>query len=562
MIKVFIFALLSISLFTGCSDDGDDNNSVPPPSETPILYSIDTYFLPDNKTAAMLKVGETKSFKAIGKYSDGTEKDITSEATYLKANSIIVDKQNGKIGAIENGSSEFIVTLSNISSSPLSILSHVTDMQALKLSTFQMPNKFIERCPEVQAVFHDTILPIPKELIAKYTISDNNIAEVVQNENECYIKSKQSGETLLSASMNGLSTTTKLIITNDEIIDSYLEPQDVSLPQLTTEFFELTSIDSSGNAWRAHLVDLDTNNSNIAFIMNKDQLKTLQNGKVLVSASLFDYIESNTTVTVTDEILSDFEFLFDYAEFYPLQKFSPEIKGIYSNGTERNLALNTPTWSSSNEEVAIVDQNTGRVTSLSEGTTVITATIGDMSKSQEITISKDTLNSISIDSRVNPIIIPKGVVFELGVDGNFTFYDREDVSIISNLSSSNEDVASIIGVNTIVTKDYGETTITARLDDKTDTLTIKVAQDALESIDIEPKDNIISLDSNQSFYVTGRSVDGSTIVNITDLVDFSSSDTSILKFDENIAVPITAGTVTVKAVYNNLESNTTIFINN
>ncbi|WP_197469772.1 Ig-like domain-containing protein, partial [Oleiphilus sp. HI0117] len=65
--------------------------------------------------------------------------------------------------------------------------------------------------------------------------------------------------------------------------------------------------------------------------------------------------------------------------------------GIYTNNTTSDLSPET-SWQSSNNNIATVDEN-GLVVAVSAGNTNVTASIGDINTSLELTVSPATLHS-------------------------------------------------------------------------------------------------------------------------------------------------------------------------
>ncbi len=98
------------------------------------------------------------------------------------------------------------------------------------------------------------------------------------------------------------------------------------------------------------------------------------------------------------------------------------------------------TWSSSNTAVATVNNN-GLARGLAAGTTIITATFGDVSGGTTLTVTSATLSSIAV-TPANPRV-PGGTTQQFRAIGTFSDGTTHDVSFSITWSSSNTAVATV-----------------------------------------------------------------------------------------------------------------------
>ena len=200
-----------------------------------------------------------------------------------------------------------------------------------------------------------------------------------------------------------------------------------------------------------------------------------------------------------------------------------DLKVIYtpSNVTE----IPNATWSSSNEEVATVDQN-GKVTALKEGTSIITVDYGNgITATRKVTVTEIHVDSIVIDKVIESMI--KGEVASLKVVIN-PENTTDDKTI--TWSTSDDKVISVDENGNIKALKAGKAIITATsVNGKTDSMEIEVKEVALESIKVSTKDTKIE---------EGSTTQVEVILNPEDTTDeltfkYISSNESIAIVDQN-----------------------------
>ncbi len=140
--------------------------------------------------------------------------------------------------------------------------------------------------------------------------------------------------------------------------------------------------------------------------------------------------------------------------------------GTYSDGTIRDITASA-TWVSSNTQVAIVSNATGSkgmATTLSQGTTLVTASLGGItSPAITVTVTAPVLTSLSVTPS-NPSIIIGGVL-QFTATGILSDGTTEDLTSTATWTSSNTAVATISmfqgSQGSATTFNTGTTTITA-----------------------------------------------------------------------------------------------------
>lgn len=206
----------------------------------------------------------------------------------------------------------------------------------------------------------------------------------------------------------------------------------------------------------------------------------------------------------------------------------------------------TVTWTSSDDEIATVDEN-GVVTALKDGETTITATVGSHTAECLVHVREVPLEGIDLDKTA--ITMNKGDKSEALV----VSYNPEDTTDDKTVtwSSENEDIATVEdGVVTAV--GAGTTNITAKVGEFTATCEVTVVV-PLESISVKADGATDSLEVDDTVNLTVEYSPADTTVERD--VTWTSSDDTVATVDENGTVTaVKGGTATITATVNGISA--------
>src|SRR5580693_3574832 len=151
--------------------------------------------------------------------------------------------------------------------------------------------------------------------------------------------------------------------------------------------------------------------------------------------------------------------------------------GTYSNGTKQNLT-STATWTSSATTIATVSSG-GLATSVSPGSTMITATSGTITGSTSLAVTSPVLVSISVSP--GSASIAKGTSQQFTATGTYSDGSAQDLTSSVTWTSSST-VASIAGGGVASGEGVGTAVITATSGLVSGTATLNVGQAVLVSM--------------------------------------------------------------------------------
>ena len=199
--------------------------------------------------------------------------------------------------------------------------------------------------------------------------------------------------------------------------------------------------------------------------------------------------------------------------------------GTYSDSSQRNVTAGV-TWSSSSG-AATVGSN-GVALGVSPGQTSITAALGAINDSANLTVTSATLKSITV-TPTNPAIAPL-TTDQFTATGSFSDNSTQDLTTQAVWSSSNPAVASIstTGLATAGAA-LGSSTISASLGSVNGQtlLTVNKVNGTLQSIVVSPGSSSLSAGFTEQLTAQGRLSDG-TVLDVTSAVQWSSSATSVV----------------------------------
>jgi len=215
--------------------------------------------------------------------------------------------------------------------------------------------------------------------------------------------------------------------------------------------------------------------------------------------------------------------------------------GNYSDGSSADIT-GLVTWASNSTSVAVVSAG-GLVTGKAAGKAGISATLGTVSGTTQVTVTAPTIVSIAIT--------PVGLTLGIGINQQYvataTYSDGSSADLTSGVTwgSSDSNTATINASGLATTVAAGQVTITATLGALSDQSVLTVVAAHLSSISVTPSPISIAAGTTQQFTAIGSFDDGST--QLLQNVTWSSSSNSATISSSGLAVGIRTGTATITA---------------
>jgi hypothetical protein len=369
---------------------------------------------PINPTIAL---GQTQKFVAKGAYSDGSIKDITSNATWLSSNT--------SVAAID---------ASGLATSAIAGTTQIT--ASVKLEDDEDKNSKVTN-------------------VGTASSKSKNKDEDKDQEDQEDDEDENGTETITSPAQ----TLTVTSVSPVNLLSIAITPQNPIIALGMSQQFNATGTYSDGSTKNiTSTVAWSSNNHSVATIAASGLAISVAEGNTNITAAVGGITSPAQKLTVTAARLVSIA----VTPVNPIivlgqtQQFI--ANGTYSDGSIRNIT-STATWSSSNHSAATIAAS-GLATSVGTGTTHINATSGGISSpSQTLTVTSAKLLSIAVTPE-NPTIA-LGHTQQFIANGTYSDGSIKNITASATWSSSNTIVATIDSSGAATSAAAGTTQINA-----------------------------------------------------------------------------------------------------
>jgi trimeric autotransporter adhesin len=234
--------------------------------------------------------------------------------------------------------------------------------------------------------------------------------------------------------------------------------------------------------------------------------------------------------------------------------------GTFSDNSTQDMTQSV-LWSSSTSTVATIT-NLGLVTSLSTGSTTITAMLGSVNSSTTLTVSNVKLVSITISPANGRV--QKGTSLKFTATGH---YSDGSTAILTNVTwrSSKNNLANIRSNGILHAKKAGTLTVTASASGVTGSTSVTIGTGTLVSVDITPANPTVAHGGTQQFIALGTFSDNTT-QDVSINSHWSSTSSSVATIanapvNAGLATTKTTGTTTIGVNHGGITASTTLAAN-
>ena len=253
----------------------------------------------------------------------------------------------------------------------------------------------------------------------------------------------------------------------------------------------------------------------IASVDSNGLVRAVSVGEATISAS-FANVATSCVITVEPTPISGLSLSQTSVNLKVTEEFQLTAT-IYPETTTDK----TVTWSSSNPEVATVDA-TGKVTAISIGESIVTASCGDVKATCTVTVVATPAEGITLSQETASLEVAETIQLTATVSPEMT----TDKTVA--WSSSNPEIATVDASGNVTAISIGETIVTASCGAVKASCNIKVEPTAIQSISLNPS-NWSGFDG-ESFTISASI----SPVNATDkTLEWTSSDETIAIVDNN-----------------------------
>ncbi len=538
------------------------------------LVSIDV--TPSDSSIAL---GTTQQFTATGTYTDATTQDLTTLVTWISSDETVAaisnaDGSKGLASGVAVGNGTSTATLGGVSGTTAFAITPATLVLIGVTPTNPAFAKGTTQQLTATGIYTDFSV---QDLTAEVTWGsfDGAVASVSNAAGSNGLATAVGvGSTTVTATLAGVSGTTRLTVGNPLLVSIEVSPADPSIAKGTTLQFAATGVfsDSTKQDLTAQTT-WASSSATVAAISNAAGSNGLATGtgvgSTTISATLAG-VSGTTTLTVTAATLVSIE----VTPFDPsIAKGTTQIfaaTGTYTDASTQDLT-DQVAWASSDGAVAGVSNvggSNGLATGSGVGSATITATLAGVSGTTTLTVTAATLVSIAV-TPADPSVA-NGTAKQFTATGTYTDATTQDLTTQVTWLSS--DVAVVAISNAAGSKGLatgvgvGVATITARLAGVSGMTTLTVTSATLVSITVTPPNATLPVGFSRPLTATGNYSDAST-VDLTTRVVWSSSVTgkatiSNAAGSEGLATGVGVGVTTISATFAGISGSTGLMVTN
>jgi predicted transport protein len=532
----------SLALLAGC---GGGTQATPPPQV--VLLAIQV-----TGSNASLVAGQSQQMTATGTFSDKSQQNVTSSATWSSSDSTVAAvSSGGMLNAKAAGSCSITASQGSVTGT-----FKLTVTPALVSIAVTPANVTIAPGTNQQFVATGTFSDGSKQnLTGSVTWSSSNTAAATigsATPTQGLAHAVAGGTTTITAMLGSISNTASLTVSTATATSISVSPTGSSLPLGLTLQFTATATFSDGSSQDVtNVASWSSSNTSVAFITISGLATAKNVGTTTISAS-FESASANTSLTVNAANLESISISPANSSAAAGVNVFFTATGQFNDGGTRNITQQV-TWTSSNTAIVSVGANTGAGSTLTPGTVTITATLGPVAGSTSVTVTNAKIVSISI-TPATPTI-PTGGHIHFTATGVFDDSSTADLTPSSAWSSNNTGVATVgsssgsfgnaVGVSA------GNATInatfTANGASATGSAPLIVDSGTLTSLSLQPASTLIAPGSAVPYNALGSFSDGTT-ESMNPYVSWSTSNQNVASVTTGgVATGQSAGTVTITA---------------
>jgi uncharacterized protein YjdB len=505
-----------------------------------------------------LAITSSQQLSVNGQYTDDSVEAVDSLVTWQSSDpSVATISSSGRVLAISPGTISVTATLQGLSkATQVTVLPNLDSLS----STEVIPNL------KIFDTFQLTLTGIYSDAstqnltsLATWSVVD---ATVLSVSSTGLVSALSAGTTILTAAYEGL--TVERSISVKALADLSISPTSLTLAIASSEQLSVTGryTDNSVEAFGS-LVTWQTTDINVASISNSGVVLGVAKGTISITASAGS-VSSSLSVIVSPATLQSIVVSSHVSQLAAGLTSSFSAKGLYSDGTEQVLS-DQVIWSVSDESIASIDPDTGLLSALETGAVSVIATKEGLSNALSFFVTQATLSGIAITP--SDITLAAGSSDQVNITAVFSDNTKLDVSSQVDWINSNDQIAIIDdNSSTVMALSVASTILSATLSGQQADLLINVTDAQLVSLSLSPVNASIPLGQSQRYTAQGTYTDAS-VQDLSSEVTWLSSNEGLALISNTgslagLAESVASGSVTLTAVFGDIQQHTSLTITN
>ena len=538
-----VFVLLSA--LVGCGGDGDEA-----PSNNTSTITLKTVAVTPNTSSLAKNVAV--QLTAMGTYSDGTTKDISSLVTWASNSSNVSVNNLGKATAVAVGDAIITAVLEGVTGTSTVTVTPAT-LQSVSVGADFSLNKGQTRTLTATGVFSDGTSQDISSVVAWLSTTP----AVATINNAGLVTAVSTGASIINATLNGVSGSANISVSAATLQSLSITPATPNLVKGLTQTLVATGTYSDGSSQALTTgVTWTSDKTTVATVTNAGLVTAVSAGSANISAKVGN-ISASTVLTVNAATLQAISITPVNPSIVKDSTQNLVATGAYSDGTSQALTTGV-TWTSDKTTVATVT-NAGLVTAVSAGSANISAKVGNISAATVLTVNAATLQAISIKSTKSGFTI--GETETLSIIGSYSDGSSQTVDSGIIWTSSNSNVATITNLGLVTAVSAGSTLISAKVNNLSTAKGFIIKNPELQSIAIVPSNYNLDKGLTKTIIVTGTYSDGS-FADLSSGVSWVSADTNIATItNSGLVTAINIGTTNITAKVGNFTASAALTVN-
>jgi len=563
MRRLWVVLVIAALLILASCGGGTSASTSPSPTSGGGGGQVTLQSIKISPSNASIAQGTTQPFTAMGTYSDGTTKDLTTTAQWscllpnVATVSSSVPTQGLATAVLTNNGSPATVLITASSG-------RVSNSATLAIKSSNVTVSSVAVTPAAATIGFLN----QQQLTSTATFSDGSTQDVTNltswNAFPLFITNTGLaigtgvGTYTLTASFGGApppTTLPTLTVDLSNLVSVAILPSSPILANRTQLTFSVigTFNDGSTRDVSSLVTSWSASDPTVAvpFGSAPGNFKGVGAGTAMITTTVGTFTPS-ATLTVSDATLQSLAVSPATATIAPTTTMNYTAVGTFSDGSTQDLS-SLVKWSSSSPSIKVAKS---KVTGESAGSTILEATspayLGSVQGSATITITSATLQSIAVTPAT--VFLPPAGALTYSATGRFSDGSTQDVTAPVAWKSSADSVATVDS-NVATGEGAGQSTITATLSGMSATANLTVVFPQQVSLSITPTTAQVAAGSTTQLTATGAFIDGTT-QDFTTLVNWSSSSptNATVGYQTGLVSGLASGASTITATLGSVTS--------
>ncbi len=414
----------------------------------------------------------TEPFSAIGTFTDGSTRDLTTDATWTSSNPAVatVGSSYGLAKGLSPGTTTITATVGTVSASVILTVTNATLVSISVTPTGSTIAPGTNLTFTATGTFSDSST---QTITSVSTWASDNVA-VATTGGGPVVTAIGPGTANISATFDGVTGSAPLNVSSVTLLSIDVDPATAVLAPASRRAYSAVGTFSDGSTQNiTTAVTWTSSNPDVASITAYGQVTAQSPGTATITAQLGS-VSGNGSLVVESSPLISVQVTPTNATVAEQTGVEFDAIGTFADGSTENLT-NSVSWTSSPISVATVSDTAGTsglATGIAPGTATITALFAGLVGTASLTVTNAELTSITITPSDPSVAL--GGSQQFTATGNFSDGSTEDLTTQVGWTSSNVNVATIDARGLANAAGIGTTTITASMNGVTGTTALTV----------------------------------------------------------------------------------------